>query len=90
MATGLPIVATNVGGNPNVVLDGETGLLVSANNPKELASAIMHLLKNDNLRKQMGSKGRERFIQNFTLSTMANEYSKLYNEAANDAPARIR
>jgi len=54
MAAGLPVVATNVGGNPDVVLDGETGLLVPPRDPAQLAAAICRLCTDVALRKRMG------------------------------------
>lgn len=83
MAVGLPIVATDVGGNPRVVDDNKTGILVSARDPEKLANAIVCLCKDENSRKEMGSAGRRRMVENFSLDKMAKKYSELYTELAN-------
>lgn len=67
MSFGLPVVACKVGGIPEVVADGETGLLVEANDPEALASALLILLENSDLRTQMGNAGLERVKNAFQL-----------------------
>lgn len=80
MATGLPVVATNVGGNPEVVIDGETGFIVPPKNPDEMARKLSFLINDVNLRKQMGKKGRERVFAQFSIKETARKYEKLYRE----------
>jgi glycosyltransferase involved in cell wall biosynthesis len=63
----LPIVACKVGGIPEVVADGETGLLVDANDPKAFADALLILLQDSDLRTQMGNAGLERVKGAFQL-----------------------
>src|SRR5205814_908313 len=60
MAAGLPVVATRVGGNPEIVADGITGLLVPPKDPLRLSEAICNLLANPELRARMGASGKER------------------------------
>jgi glycosyltransferase involved in cell wall biosynthesis len=60
MAMGKPVVATRSGGSEELVVHGETGLLVSTGNPPELAAAILTLLENDELAVEMGRRGRKR------------------------------
>lgn len=60
MAAGLPVVASRVGGLPELVVDGETGLLVSPGDPEELATALACLLDDPTLRERLGSAGRAR------------------------------
>jgi glycosyltransferase involved in cell wall biosynthesis len=67
MASSLPIVATNVGGIPELVKNGENGLLVPPANPAELAQAIQHLAENPAEAERMGRRGRERMERQFTL-----------------------
>jgi starch synthase len=57
-AFGKPVVATRVGGLPDVVIDGQTGLLVSPSDPLSLAEAVITLLKDDTLRRRMGQRAR--------------------------------
>jgi hypothetical protein len=69
MSFGLPIVACRVGGIPEVIEDGKTGLLVEANDPDSLARALLTLLEDRQLRVQMGEAGLERVKNVFQLQT---------------------
>lgn len=80
MASGLPVVATNVGGNPEVVVDGVTGYLVPPENPDLLAEKLEILLGDSGLRFQLGQAGRERVLQKFSIKKTAQEYEKLYSD----------
>lgn len=75
---GLPIVATNVEGIPEVVEQGKTGLLSSAKNPEAFAQNIIKLIENENLRKQMGQAGHEKVTTQFTSQKMVDQYKKIY------------
>jgi len=70
MATGLPVVASRVGGIPESVLDGETGSLVAPGNAEELAAALTNLLVEDELRLRMGRRGREVAAAKFSQKAM--------------------
>jgi sugar transferase (PEP-CTERM/EpsH1 system associated) len=80
MASGLPSVVTAVGGNPEVVRDGETGRLVPSRNAEALASALLDTLTDRAEAQRMGAKGRERVRERFTLSRMLKGYAGLYRE----------
>ncbi len=82
MAAGLPVVATGVGGNSNVVDDKKTGLLVPARNAGRFADAVISLCQDPRAREDMGQAGRKRMEENFSLSKMAEKYAKLYTELA--------
>jgi glycosyltransferase involved in cell wall biosynthesis len=85
MASGLPIVASRVGGIPEVVEEGKTGLLVEPGNPEELRKALETLLSDTNLRNRMGQAGRERAVL-FSWTTIVPQIQKVYEEViANDA-----
>lgn len=71
MASGLPAVATAVGGVPEMVLEGETGLLVPPNDPEALAQAINSLLAEPARMRAMGAKGRERVEEYYTWDRVA-------------------
>lgn len=75
-----PVVATSVGGIPEVVVDGETGFLVPPQNPPVLAEKIIYLLKNPQKTKEMGEKGYQRIRSYFALEKMAREHEKIYEE----------
>lgn len=78
MAAGVPIVATNVGGNPEIVLEGKTGLLVPRGDNKAMARALIKILNNPDKAKKMGFVGKERVDELFTLDQMLKAYSDLY------------
>jgi len=76
--TGLPSVATNVEGIPEVVKDGFTGLLVPPRNPKKFADAVQHLHENRDLLEQYGKNAEQRVNENFTIAIMVKKYQELY------------
>lgn len=80
MAAKKAVVATNVGGIPEVVIDGETGILVPSRDTEALAQAILKLLKNRAMAKKMGGAGRRRVETYFTLDRMIEETEILYDE----------
>lgn len=80
MAAQLPVIATNVGGNPEAVVHGETGLIVPSKDPTSLAQAILYLALNPQLRKDMGRAGRRRVKSLFSIDRCAQAYSDLYDK----------
>jgi glycosyltransferase involved in cell wall biosynthesis len=78
MAAGLPVVATRVGGVPDIVQDGVTGILVRPQDDEGLASAIERLAQNPQKRLQMVDAGRTRVAKDFPLSSMVDGYDQLY------------
>ena len=84
MATGLPVVATRVGGNVEVVIDGETGFLVPVEEPAKLAQAIIRLAVAPELSRRMGVAGRRRVQTAFDVRAMVRAYEDLYQ----DSPVR--
>ena len=81
MATGLPIVASHVGGIPELVVNGETGFLVSPTSKEEIKETIIKLLNNPKLRKEMGQIARKRFETHFSLPQMVQKYIEVYEKA---------
>ena len=79
MGHGKPIVATTVGGIPEVIKDGENGLLVSPANSEELATAMKRLLIEPELLIKIGKKGRETYEKEFTVERMLGETRKIYD-----------
>lgn len=82
-AFGKPIVATDVGGIGEAVANGETGLLVSPENPDELAGAIRTLLDDTNLRERMQKAARQRYERWFSLENMVHQTIAVYRELVN-------
>lgn len=81
-AAALPIVATRVGGNPEIVREGVNGALVASGAPPELAEAMVGILGNEDLALSMGRAGRDWVLKHGSLSTMAARYTEIYGEAA--------
>ena len=78
MATGLPVIATHVGGNADLVLHGKTGLLVPADSPDALAEALDNLATAPERAAAMGRAGRARVEARFSLQGMVETYQALY------------
>lgn len=78
MACGTPVVGFNVGGIPDIVRDGQTGVLVPPGDAGALRSAIVRVLQDAPARAAMGRASRERVVQQFTLGAMTNAYVSLY------------
>jgi glycosyltransferase involved in cell wall biosynthesis len=84
MACGLPVVATRVGGIPDVVIEGETGLLVPAADPPALAEAVLSLWRDPERGEAMGKAGRKRTEEWFDVRQMVANYETLYLEGRRD------
>ncbi|HEU4364345.1 MAG TPA: glycosyltransferase, partial [Candidatus Krumholzibacteria bacterium] len=82
MAAGLPVVATRVGGNPEVVEDGRSGSLVPPRDAAALAVALGRMLDDREKARRMGSAGRERCRERFGVGTMVAHYLELYDRLA--------
>lgn len=80
MACGVPVVSTRVGGIPEVVEDGVTGLLVPPNDPAAIAEAIIELLDDPERMRDMGVRGRERVSEHFTWDKVAQRVVGFYQE----------
>lgn len=84
MACGLPCIATSVGGIPEVIEDGVSGLMTLPGDPMALHHRIWALLIDPDLRRRLGSAARERILQEFTASQMTRRYQVVYERAAAD------
>lgn len=80
MATGLPVVATRVGGNAQLIIDGETGKLVPKEDPQALAAALYEYLSQPHLIVRQGNAARQRAIDCFSLDQMVSQYQKVYQK----------
>ena len=85
---GLGVVATAVGGTPEVVLDGETGLLVPPDEPGALATAILRLLEEPGLRQRLGEAARERVVAGFSTERMVLGTLEVYERVVERRGAR--
>ena len=80
MACGLPVVATRVGGNEELVVEGETGFLVPRANPGAMADALQRFIEDDSLRDRHGAAARRRVEKHFSINGMVNRYLEVYDE----------
>ncbi len=80
-----PVVATEVGGLPEVVANGQTGLIVAKENPTELAKAVLHLADSPEQSAKMGIAGRERAKEMFNWDKHIDEYEQLYQRLLRSA-----
>ncbi|HEU4723707.1 MAG TPA: glycosyltransferase [Candidatus Eisenbacteria bacterium] len=90
MAAGRPVVATAVGGTPDLVVDGETGHLVPSGDPDAMARRILELLKDVSRRAEMGRAGRARMEAVHSMPGMVRAYAALYAELAARRVPRFR
>jgi sugar transferase (PEP-CTERM/EpsH1 system associated) len=88
MATGLPVIASDAGGNPEVVEDGVSGLLFRAGYSDQLAEHLLRLCVREELREQLGAAARQRVRGQFSIEAMVQNYERLYQGLA-PAAARL-
>jgi len=82
LASGKPVVATNVGGISSIIEDGVNGFLVEPSRPELLVKPTLRLLKDKELYHKMSQAGREKVIERFSINGMANRVQTLYKEVA--------
>ncbi len=85
---GKPVVATRVGGIPEVVRDGETGILVPQEQPEALAEAVDRLIDNPEIRSAMGAAARTDASRRFDPATVRDHYLRYYRSCMDDAPSQ--
>lgn len=89
MVSGLPVVATRVGGNPEVVVEGETGLLVTSGAVEELVEALAHYRDNSALARSHGEAGKARMGAEFSLESMVGRYRQLYDDVLGEKSSTV-
>ena len=78
MATGLPVIASNVGGNPELVAEGETGFLVDSHKPRDIADKIKAYLADPDMMAHHGEQGRHLAMEKFSTRAMVESYEAIY------------
>jgi len=78
LSSSIPVIASNVGGNPKIIIDGETGLLFESRHTAELAEKIQMLISDPPKAEIFTRKGREKIIENFSVNEMNKRYILLY------------
>jgi glycosyltransferase involved in cell wall biosynthesis len=79
MATGLPVIATAVGGNPELVQDDVNGRLVPISSPEALTSEMGRYVRSAELRRRHGTASRQRAVSEFSVEAMVDSYVRLYD-----------
>ncbi|MGB2697682.1 MAG: glycosyltransferase [Candidatus Zixiibacteriota bacterium] len=79
-ASQLPVIASNVGGIPEIIINGKTGLLVPPRNPSAIAESIIHLIENPDLSLELGKSGREFVMKNYDWKENAKRMENLYED----------
>jgi len=85
MASGLPVIATRVGGVPSVVTDRENGLLVPPRSPEALSDAMAEICSAPSLRRHLGARAKERVERDYSVERMASRYLSVYERAMSRA-----
>jgi len=89
MACGRPVVATSVGGIPDIVEDGKTGYLVNRANPDQLAARISKLLQDRKKTRDLGRAGRKRVLERFDWKKIAKRYVEIYESVQGNAGKQV-
>ncbi|RMF97449.1 MAG: glycosyltransferase [Candidatus Schekmanbacteria bacterium] len=90
MSCGIPVVATDVGGNKEAIVDGETGFLVKVEDYIDMANKIIMLLENESLRREFGKKARKRVLENFSIEKMIEKTEDLYSKLLDGKLRKVR
>jgi glycosyltransferase involved in cell wall biosynthesis len=80
MASAVPVIGTRIGGMQETIVDGETGLLVDADRPDDLALAMARILESPAESRRMGLRGRERVVQTFSWAARARRLLDVYRK----------
>jgi glycosyltransferase involved in cell wall biosynthesis len=87
MISGLVVVATRIGGTPEIIVDGENGLLFTPNDPEDLAKKIAYLVDDPQSCDQLGYAGRKTILERFTMTKMMDEIENYLQEVASVSTA---
>lgn len=80
----LPVISTDEGAIPEIIIDGYNGFIVPKNDPVTLADKIITLVNDDALRKEMGFKGKQRFEEFYTLSKFEQNFTNIIQQIITD------
>lgn len=83
MAAGLPVVATDVGGIPDVITSGDNGLLVTPGDKSQLREALRHILRDESFRQRISDNARQTFLNEFRAETIFRQVSSIYEQLLN-------
>jgi len=83
MGSGLPVVASDVGGNNEIVKEGENGFLIQGDDVDTLGDQLVKLIDDEGLRQRMGRRGRE-LAQQYDWKNIMGQYDELYRQFGNE------
>jgi glycosyltransferase involved in cell wall biosynthesis len=89
MGSGLVVVAARTGGTPEIIADGDNGLLFLPKDPEDLAKKIAHLANDPQSRKQIAHAGRQTILKRFTMTKMMDEIESYLQEVASHSTTKI-
>lgn len=87
MASGVPVLATNVGGNADLVLQGQTGDIVPSADPRAMAQGLVALASDPERALRMGAAGRQRVVSTFSMQAMVSTYQSVYDRHLRSRPS---
>ena len=90
MSHALPVIASDVGGNGEIVLNDKTGFLFPLNNKKEFVEKLKMLLYDQKLRTKFGNNGRDRVIEKFDIQNTVQKYQRLFNSCREQIVEKAR
>ena len=85
MSSGLPAIVSNVGGSPEIVIEGKTGYLFEVDDIEQISSKIIHLFEDSEMLREFSNNAREHVVKNYSLETMVNNYQNVYQELIDSA-----
>lgn len=85
MACGKAVVASDISGINDVIMNGKNGLLIPAGNPEALADAVLTVLNDENLRGRLGRNARQLMVERYSWNIVTNKIEKVYNDAIKEA-----
>lgn len=89
MFAGVPVVLANAGAHPELIVDGESGILVPAGNSQGLADALTRLAEDSSFRRSLGEGGRKRANEKFTISRFARDFQDIYETCVKETRKRV-
>ena len=88
MSSGLPAIVSNVGGSPEIVIEGKTGYLFEVDDIEQISSKIIHLFEHSKILREFSNNAHEHVVKNYSLETMVNNYQNVYQELIDSAKGK--